>query len=93
MKKEYYPIGTVVSLKEVPQLLFMITGLEVQGENGECRDYVAVRYPMGALDPSNYYFFNQNQIEQVVHMGFVNVDHETYVELIQCALEKRKEEQ
>ena len=88
MKKEYYPIGTVVELEQAEKRLFMIVGLEVQSENGERRDYVAVRYPMGAMDKANYYFFNHSQIKEVVHMGYVNIDHETYVELINSALNK-----
>ena len=91
MKKEYYPIGTVVTLKQAPKVLFMIVGLEVQSERGECRDYVAVRYPVGEMDNKNRYFFNCSQIEKVVHMGYVNIDHETYVELLNCVMEKRKQ--
>ena len=92
MKREFYPIGTVVTLEQAPEFMFMIVGLMVQSESGECRDYVAVRYPVGELDNNNHYFFNQNQIKEVVHMGYVNVDHETYVELINCVLEKKAQQ-
>lgn len=92
MRKEYYPIGTVVELKQTSKILFMIVGLEVQSENGECRDYVAVRYPLGEMDNKSHYFFNHSQIENVVHMGYVSIDHESYVDLINCVLEKREQQ-
>lgn len=92
MKKEYYPIGTVVELKETSDFLFMIIGLEVQNEAGEHGDYVAIRYPVGAMGNGGYYFFNHDQIEKVVHMGYVDSSHEAYVDLINSALNKENYE-
>lgn len=80
--KEYLPIGTVVNLNQAEHINFMIVGLLVENANKERRDYVAVRYPVGAMNKANHYFFNNDNIKEVVHMGYVNEDHKVYVELL-----------
>ena len=80
--KEYLPIGTIVNVNQAQDINFMITGLMVESANGERRDYVAVRYPVGAMGNAQYYFFNHDDIKDIVHMGYVNEDHTTYVQLL-----------
>lgn len=88
--KEYFPIGTTVSIKDIENELFVIIGLAVENSEKEKRDYVAIRYPVGAANNSSYYFFNHIDIEKVVHMGFVNEDHECYVNLIHAIVDRKK---
>lgn len=52
----YWSIGTVVRLRQAAEVLFMIVGILVENEKGERRDYVALRYPVGALGDANYFF-------------------------------------
>ncbi|MBE5938943.1 MAG: DUF4176 domain-containing protein [Lachnospiraceae bacterium] len=82
MMKEFLPIGTVVNLNQAEEYNFMIIGLLVENTQNERRDYVAVRYPVGAMGNAKYYFFNNENIKEVVHMGYVNDDHKTYAELL-----------
>ena len=86
---KYMSIGTVVELSKAEETLFMIIGIYVENKDGEKRDYVAVRYPMGAMDNSHYYFFNNTDIKDVVYEGYVNQDCLTYFDLIK-AIKKRE---
>lgn len=80
--KEYLPIGTIVKVNRGNEINFMIVGLMVENGEGERRDYVAVKYPMGNVGKAQYYFFNHDDISEIVHMGYVNEDHTIYVELL-----------
>lgn len=92
MEKEYLSIGTVVELHEKEGYLFMITGLLAENSNGERRDYIAVRYPTGMLNRDNLYFFNHEQIEKIVHYGYINGEHEIYTALLKAALKTDEKE-
>jgi hypothetical protein len=81
--EKYLPIGSVVRLKEAEKLLFMIIGLCVENENGEKRDYIAVRYPMGAINTSRYFFFNESAITDTIHMGYMDVSHTVYKDILE----------
>lgn len=88
MKIDYLPIGTVVRLNRTEDL-FVIIGLAVRNADDETRDYLGVRYPVGALSSENYYFFNHNMIETIIHQGYVSVDHESYKNLLNVVLSER----
>ena len=80
--KEYLPIGTIVNVNQAHEMNFMIVGLMIENAEGERRDYVAVKYPIGNVGKGQYYFFNHSDIKEIVHMGYVNEDHNIYVELL-----------
>lgn len=82
MEKNFWPIGTIVKIKDVPDYRFMIIALLVEGSKGEIRDYVAVKYPSGALVQDDYFYFNHEQIEEVIFKGFDCEDHYVYVKLL-----------
>lgn len=90
--KEYFPIGTTISIKGIEDVLFVITGLAVENQKKEYRDYVAIRYPVGTLGDDHYFFFDHTDINEVVHMGYMNADHESYVNLINAVKESGLEE-
>lgn len=81
--EKYLSIGSVVKLKQTEDVLFMLTGLMVKNQKDEVRDYVAVRYPLGTMGDSHYFFFNHSEISEIVHEGYVNEDHLSYVRLIE----------
>lgn len=87
---DFLPIGTTVSIKDIENELFVIIGLAVENSKKEKKDYVAIRYPVGAINNSSYYFFNREDIEEVVHMGFINRDFECYVNLINALVERKQ---
>ena len=80
--KEYLPIGSVVNVKLAGDMNFMIVGLLAENSNKERRDYVAVRYPVGILDNSKFYFIDHEDISKIVFRGYDNEDHKSYVELL-----------
>lgn len=88
MKTDYLPIGTVVRLNRAEDL-FVIIGLAVRNADDETRDYLGVRYPVGALSSENYYFFNHNMIETIIHQGYASDDHEAYKNLLNVVLSAR----
>lgn len=88
MKIDYLPIGTVVRLNRAEDI-FMIIGLAVRNADGETRDYLAVRYPVGALSSENYYFFNHDMIKTIIHQEYDSTDHESYKNLLNVVLSNK----
>lgn len=88
MHVDYLPIGTVVRLNIVEDL-FLIIGLAVRNANGETRDYLAVRYPVGAITADKFYFFNHKSISNVIHRGYDSEDHESYKKLLNVVLSRK----
>ena len=82
MEKRILPIGTVVSLKEDSSVKFMIVGFYPTGKDGERRDYAAVRYPMGVYDNRMYFFFNDGDVAEVLHEGYIDEEFQTMCLLI-----------
>lgn len=76
MKKTILPIGTVVAIKNNPGIKFMIVGYFPTSREGERRTYSAIRYPMGVYDNRVYFFFNNSDISEIAHMGYVDEDYE-----------------
>lgn len=88
MNIDYLPIGTLVRLNNAEDL-FLIIALAVENENGETRDYSAVRYPVGAMSQKNHYFFNHSMIETIIHRGYDSADHESYKNLLNALISKK----
>lgn len=71
MRKMYFPIGTVVSLKGIEKRV-MIYGISQKvNKNGEEQvyDYVACMYPEGNVNDEKI-VFNQEDINVVFFIGF-----------------------
>lgn len=79
---EFLPIGTVVSLAEDSKIKFMIVGYIPTNEQGECRDYSAIRYPMGVYDNRLFFFFNKEDIYKVLHTGYIDNDFTSMVAML-----------
>ena len=79
---EILPIGTVVSLHPESQAKFMIVGYFPTNNDGERRDYSAVRYPMGVYDNRMFFFFNTTDIAEILHTGYVDSDFVVMNEMI-----------
>jgi len=74
LKKELYPIGTVVILEggNKPIMIYGRKAPLTEGDKTVIHDYVACLFPEGYLLKSLSYFFNHGRIEKVLHMGLVN---------------------
>ena len=87
---DFVPIGTVVKLHENSNIKFMIVGYYPTNQDGESRDYAAIRYPMGVYDSRMYFFFNKEDISDVLHMGYIDDSYTSMIALLKNALEKQK---
>lgn len=67
--KEFFPLGTVVSLKDSEKRL-MIVGRLQELPSGPAYDYSAVLWPEGMISSDQMYLFNQNSIARVWFIGF-----------------------
>ena len=78
MNQKILPLGSVVCLKngDGTQLLIIARGSIVkQGWRKEVYfDYGAVLIPQGMSNPENVYFFNHENIKEIIFKGFVNED-------------------
>lgn len=66
---ELLPIGSVVLVEEINQLL-MIYGRKQQQADNKLWDYVSCPYPHGNLSKEYNVFFNHNQIAHLLFKGF-----------------------
>lgn len=74
MEKEVQllPIGSVVSLHNVNQLIMIYGRMQTQNNEDAIWDYVGCPYPMGYISKDYNIFFNNNQIHEIVFNGFEN---------------------
>ena len=91
MKKDFLPVGTVVSLKN-SKVKVMIMGYYPSGnaKPGYVWDYSGVLYPMGYTDGSQILQFDAEQIGEVMAMGYQDVEQFSFIERLQEAAEKVK---
>ncbi|MPM53644.1 hypothetical protein SDC9_100413 [bioreactor metagenome] len=67
---KYYPIGTVVMLKGGDRPLMIYGRKQMQETSGIMWDYVACLYPEGNISDEYTFFFQQEEIEKVLHVGY-----------------------
>ena len=69
--KEYLPVGSVVTLKNMGEHSFMLIGYFPKSAKSEKRyDYMAVLYPLGIVGKDSMIAFNRSQIEKVLFEGY-----------------------
>ena len=91
--KEYFPIGTVVKLKNYPREM-MVTGI-IQSDPNDPQhreyDYVGVLYPEGKISNKYQLTFDNEDVSEVVFRGFENIERENFLKALEIALNKREE--
>lgn len=83
--KDILSIGTIVKLQNDSKVKFMIVGYYPTNQSGEQRDYSAIRYPMGVYDNRMFFFFNDEDICEILHKGYVDDDFESMIALLKNA--------
>ena len=69
-KMKYYPIGTVVVLKEGTWPLMIYTRQQMPKQKSDkVYDYVGCLYPQGYVDKKYIVFFEHEDIDKVLHRG------------------------
>ncbi len=87
----YLPIGTIVVLNENADTKFMVVGYLPINQKGDCRDYSAIRYPMGMYDNHSFFFFNNKDIREVLYKGYEDDDFTSMMALLKYASEKQND--
>ena len=76
----YYPVGTVVSVKDSDAML-MIAGYLPNVKEGKVYDYFGVlRIRSGMLKMDDYICFDHKIIDKVVHMGYSDSQTEEFLD-------------
>ena len=82
MENEYLPIGSVVLLKNASKKV-MITGFYVSSQevdSDKVYDYVGCLYPEGIIPSSQNLVFNNDQISQIVFVGYRDIEEQLFKE-------------
>lgn len=79
--KTILPIGSVVQLHDAEKSLMIIGALQT-AEDGTEYDYIACVFPEGYLDEDTFFLFNNEDIETVHFMGYVNAESQAYNTMI-----------
>lgn len=84
MEEKYLPIGTIVKLKDVPTKGMIISYLVFSEKDagGKVFDYGACPYPVGMVEANKIGAFNHEDIEEVLHMGYIDDDEKDMVKLL-----------
>ena len=77
-----YPIGTVVKVQDQDMNL-MIVGYGGVSEKGENFDYFGIPSPYGFVDKNTMILFNDEQIETLHYMGYVDAVTQQYIAKIE----------
>ncbi|HFK8836317.1 TPA: DUF4176 domain-containing protein [Streptococcus agalactiae] len=75
MENKTLPLGSVVTLKngDGSQLLIVTRAAIIEEDGVEVYfDYGSVLIPQGIASPENGYFFNSENIEEIIFIGFEN---------------------
>ncbi|MGM0332989.1 DUF4176 domain-containing protein [Enterococcus sp. AZ050] len=76
------PIGSIVYLSEGNQKMMILNrgALVEQDGNKVVFDYTGAIYPTG-LDPEQVYYFNDEDVDEVIFEGFKDDDEKRFVQL------------
>ena len=86
------PIGSVVLLQGGKKKVMIIGIKQLNMENQEEYDYLAVLYPEGFIADMSMFFFNHDAIEDVYHMGYRNQEHDIFRDQLDELYEKKEQQ-
>ena len=89
--RELLPIGSVVLLKNGIKKAMIIGIMQSTVDNeGQVTeyDYLGVLYPEGFFDVKSMFFFNHDQINDVVFRGYANPERADFLDRLEENLEK-----
>lgn len=84
------PVGTIVKLNIENEVKYMVAGYFPQNAKGDRKDYVLVRYPIGAINSKVFFFVDQEQIKDVVFEGYKDRDFNAMAVLMDNAQKAEK---
>lgn len=80
--KELLPIGSVVLLKEGTKKVMIFGIKQTDSAGGEEHDYIGVVYPEGNLGAEMQFFFEHENIEEVVFRGYEDAERENFIAVL-----------
>lgn len=88
--KDLLPIGSVVLLKEAKKSL-MIIGTTQIDDSGVKYDYISCVFPEGYINSELFFLFNNEDIEDVKFIGYVNAESQALAQAMRLEENKQKE--
>ncbi|GAB2025561.1 DUF4176 domain-containing protein [Lactovum odontotermitis] len=79
-KDHILPLGTVVTLKNGDIKLMIVGRAQLFNNEGTIGyfDYSALAYPQGVVSESEYAFFNDEDIEELLFEGYRDMEEEEF---------------
>lgn len=80
--EQILPIGSVVITQEGRIPLMIVSRGSLYNESGNVGyfDYSAVPYPSGITDEKEFAFFNREDVESIIFIGYVNSEEQIFAE-------------
>lgn len=76
-EEKMLPIGSVVMVKGTDNPIMIIGKMQyLNGDESTLYDYSGVDYPVGLIDPTDNYLFNQDTINQILFVGYETAENE-----------------
>lgn len=81
----WLPIGSVVHINNSDKLVFVAGCMQRDGSDGTVWDYFGYPYPEGNYGENSGVLFNKDSIDQVIYLGFQDVDGLRWEETLAAA--------
>lgn len=82
MKKTYYPLGSVLTLKKGVKRLMIVGRCQQLVQDDQVYDYAGVLWPQGVIDSQHFYVFNHEDIDVVHAQGYSDEQEEAFLDYI-----------
>ena len=76
------PLGSIVQLHGVNKRLMVCGRVLTRSGEDKIYDYCACSYPEGIVSSKGMYFFNSEDIEQVIFIGYRDVEEQKFADMI-----------
>lgn len=80
---DYLPIGTVVTIEGMKEQKLMIYGRKQHSSLYDKNyDYVSVLYPAGNINDKFNFFFNNDDITDIIYKGYQSEEDDRFKEIL-----------
>ncbi len=83
MKKKFYPLGSIVRLKNGTKRIMICGRLQMRESDKKVLDYFACYYTEGILYTQELFLFQHEDIEELCFTGFQDQEEEMLQQFIQ----------
>ncbi len=91
MAKKLLPIGTVVVLKESDGRVMISGYLPItQNRPDHVWDYSGFRFPLGYVNDSEVFCFDEEQIDTIIQYGFRDYEADAFLEKVESSIDEIK---